>query len=220
MKKIAIVAFAIVIALIVFGNLHEHNWKDATCDSPKTCVDCGATEGDELDHLWLDGNCETPRKCFHCGETTGIATGHIYLGGDAETPATCLSCGEMKPLELPESGQVFIGKDLYTASEITIKSSSDKACYVKLKDSSGKDVFSFFVRAGDDVTVPVPGGYYNVYFAYGTDWYGTEHLFGDYKSYSKDDELVDFENYTWTYTLYPTDTGNFTETIIDEEEFK
>ena len=24
---------------------HEHNWQEATCDTPKTCKDCGKTEG-------------------------------------------------------------------------------------------------------------------------------------------------------------------------------
>lgn len=220
MKKIVIAAVALVVILIIFGNSHEHDWKDATCYSPKTCADCGETEGDVRGHMWLDATCEKAKHCFYCGKTEGIATGHMWLGGSDTTAAKCLSCGEMQPLALPASGKVFIGSDLYRGSEITIDSASDRSCYVKLKGSSGVDVFSFFVRAGDKVTVDVPKGYYYVYFSYGTDWYGTEELFGDGTTYTKDDELLDLENYTCTYTLYPTADGNFSETPVDESEFK
>lgn len=29
---------------------HTHKWKKATCTKPKTCKECGATEGDPLGH--------------------------------------------------------------------------------------------------------------------------------------------------------------------------
>ena len=34
----------------VYGELAPHNWTPATCTAPKTCSDCGATEGDALGH--------------------------------------------------------------------------------------------------------------------------------------------------------------------------
>ena len=79
---------------------------------------------------------------------------------------------------------------------------------------------SFYVRAGDTVTVGVPCEYLYVYFASGDTWYGTSHLFGEDTSYSMDDTICDFTEYTWEYTLYPVSSGNFSQTPIDEDEFR
>ena len=125
----------------------------------------------------------------------------------------------MVPFELPESGTVFIGEELHKGSELTIHTSEVEACYVKLKNETGEDVFSFFVRAGESVTAPVPFGNYYVYFAYGTDWYGPEYIFGEDTTYGKDEEICDFENYTWEYTFVKSAEGNFIETPIQADEF-
>ena len=125
----------------------------------------------------------------------------------------------MEPLPLPKSGKVFLGSTLDCGSSLTIKSSSNQACYIKLKNANKSDVFSFFVRAGEEVEVPVPEGKYYVYFAYGTDWYGPKYLFGSETSCSKDDELLDFSAYYFEYPLYPVTNGNFSETPIDLSEF-
>lgn len=124
-----------------------------------------------------------------------------------------------KPSKLPENGHVFIGAGLDRESEITIKSSTRNSCYIKLKDTRGNDVFSFFVRSGCTVTVDVPAGRYYVYFAYGDEWYGTSKLFGENTVCAKDDDLMDFSNYTYTYTLYPVSNGNFSETPISIDDF-
>ena len=42
---------------------HIHSWQDATCEAPKTCSGCGATEGEKLEHSYVNGVCE------HCGIT-------------------------------------------------------------------------------------------------------------------------------------------------------
>ena len=52
---------------------------------------------------------------------------------------------------------------------------------------------SFYVRAGDVVTIGVPAEYLYVYFASGDTWYGSTHLFGEQTSYSMDDEICDFK---------------------------
>ncbi|MBQ3571237.1 MAG: hypothetical protein IJA15_00250 [Clostridia bacterium] len=40
----------------------EHSWTDATCEAPKTCSLCGATEGDALGHDFVEN------VCSRCGE--------------------------------------------------------------------------------------------------------------------------------------------------------
>lgn len=79
---------------------------------------------------------------------------------------------------------------------------------------------SFYVRAGETVTVGVPADYLYIYFASGETWYGTTDLFGSNTNYSMDDELLDFtDGRSWTYTLYPVNNGNFSETPIDPDDF-
>lgn len=126
----------------------------------------------------------------------------------------------LTPVTEPKSGTILSGKEVYDGSEITIHAASGDSCVVKLKTRSGTERISFYVRAGDTVTVGVPAEYLYVYFASGDTWYGKTDLFGSKTSYSMDDEIFDFTRYTCEYTLYPVNNGNFSETPIDAEDFK
>lgn len=122
-------------------------------------------------------------------------------------------------MQEPRSGEILLGQEDFYGSELTITASGGSSCVVKLKTSAGTTRLSFYVRAGDTVTVGVPDEYLYVYFASGDTWYGDKHLFGSNTSYSMDDEIKDFTQYTWKYTLYPVAYGNFSETPIDPEDF-
>ena len=123
------------------------------------------------------------------------------------------------PLAEPRSGTILSGTETYGESEITVTASGGESCVVKLKTYSGVERLSFYVRAGETVTVGVPAEFLYVYFASGDDWYGRNDLFGKKTSYSMDDELCDFAEYTCEYTLYPVTNGNFSQTPIDADEF-
>lgn len=125
----------------------------------------------------------------------------------------------LNPVTEPRSGTILSGTEAYNGSEITISASGGESYVVKLKTSSGVTRLSFYVRAGDTVTVGVPAEYLYVYFASGDTWYGNANLFGENTSYSMDDEIFDFTTYTAKYTLYPVTNGNFSETPIDKEDF-
>ena len=120
----------------------------------------------------------------------------------------------------PDSGTILSGTE-HNGSEITVTADSNSHYVVSLKNSSGIERLSFFVRSGDTVTVGVPAEHLNVYFASGRVWYGYGKglMFGEDTVYSKDDDLIDFTKYTWEYTLYPVYDGNFSETPSDESEF-
>lgn len=137
----------------------------------------------------------------------------VLAGNDPQQP-------EIQPLAKPQSGTVLCGSSWGTFS-ITIHASSSEDCVVSLKTAKGTPMLAFYVQAGDTVTVDVPDGHYYVYFAYGTEWYGygKGRMFGEHTSYSKDDELCNFTNCSWEYTLYKTTNGNFTETPTDEDDF-
>lgn len=126
---------------------------------------------------------------------------------------------KLKPVSEPVSGTIIDGKEVYNASEIKVTASSDESCVVKLKDMNGVTQVAFYVRAGETVRIQVPLQKLQVFFASGKIWYGEELLFGKTTSYSKDDDFLDFSQYTWEYTLYPVTNGNFSETPIDADEF-
>ena len=120
---------------------------------------------------------------------------------------------------VPRSGEILSGSKYIDASEITVTASKNADCVVKLKTSKGVTRISFYVRAGETVTVGVPAEYLYVYFASGDTWYGKSKLFGENTYYSKDEELLDFKRYSWEYTLTSIYGGNFDETRIDADEF-
>lgn len=126
----------------------------------------------------------------------------------------------LKPISRPASGAILSGRKYYD-SEITVTADSSYDYVVSLKGAGDVTFLSFYVRAGDTVTVGVPARNLYVYFASGKEWYGYGKglMFGKNTSYSKDDELLDFGEYTWEYTLYPVNNGNFSETPSNENEF-
>lgn len=221
MKKTAIFMACLLVACMLTGCCIIHDWQSATCEKPGTCSKCGETKGVATGHNWTiqSATCTEDKSCTNCGKIEERATGHRWKEATETSPRMCTNCNEMYPLELPENGQVFIGKDAVCDSRLTIRSSTTNSCYIKLKDSNGEDVYSFFVRAGETVRADVPGGSYYVYFAYGDDWYGTEYIFGPETTYAKDDEICDFSKYTFEYTLYPSYGGNFSETPISGSDF-
>lgn len=126
---------------------------------------------------------------------------------------------DLTPVSEPRSGTILSGRAVYDGSEITVTAPYNESCVVKLKTRSGFERVSFYVRAGETVTVGVPAENLYVYFASGGTWYGVTLLFGEKTSYSMDDDLCDFTTGTWKYTLYPVTNGNFQQTPIDASEF-
>ena len=124
----------------------------------------------------------------------------------------------LEPEPLPADGTVLEGSEGST-SEITITAPDEENCYVRLKNEVGGTVLGFFVNAGSTVTIGVPGQVLTVYFATGDTWYGLKERFGDETRYSKDDEPVDFSQFTIQYRLISSTNGNFSETVIDKDEF-
>lgn len=88
-----------------------HKWKDATCTEPKTCTVCGETEGEPLGHKWTDASCTEPKTCTVCGEIEGKALGHDWKAATYDAPKTCRRCGktEGEPLKLSYEEELIIG---------------------------------------------------------------------------------------------------------------
>lgn len=203
---------------ITEGSVKEHAWVDASCTAPKTCSVCGLTEGTALGHDWAEATCTKPKTCTRCNEKQGEALDHLWSEETETSPSICSRCGKMQPMTMPESGHVYIGAGMPTRSTLTITTDS-RSFYVKLKDSSGNEVFSFFARANETTTVSVPAGQYYVYFASGVQWYGPKYYFGKNTSFSKDDTLADFSQYTISYTMHSVFNGIFKDTPVSADEF-
>ena len=69
-----------------------HSWMAATCEAPKTCEVCATTEGDPNGHSWVDAACETPKTCSACNLTEGESLGHNWEDATTEAPKTCANC--------------------------------------------------------------------------------------------------------------------------------
>lgn len=125
----------------------------------------------------------------------------------------------------PYSGTILRGqepKNEYLPSTLTVNADSDQSYVVSLKDRYGGHQLSFFVKAGESATVVVPSTRLYVYFASGKTWYGYGEgkMFGENTVYTKDDDLLDFnDGQSWEYTLYPVSNGNFQESPSSAEEF-
>lgn len=90
------IIFTLLIALCILtlsacGCKHE-TWNDADCVTPKTCAECGETEGAPLGHSWLAATCETAKTCEVCGEVDGEALGHSWVEATCTDPKTCTTC--------------------------------------------------------------------------------------------------------------------------------
>ncbi len=72
---------------------HAHEWTAATCETPKTCVWCGVTEGSPLGHHWKAAACTEPNICTRCGLPEGSALGHNWKAATCTAPKTCARCG-------------------------------------------------------------------------------------------------------------------------------
>lgn len=93
---VAVLAVTTVCVLIGIGVIdltpHEHTWQEANCTNPKTCPDCGETEGEALGHTWLDATCTAPKTCSLCNATEGNALEHSWSNATCTTSKTCSIC--------------------------------------------------------------------------------------------------------------------------------
>ena len=92
-KRIVILTILALFLLTLTGCQCKHEWKEATCTSPKICSLCEETEGEPLGHSWVDAACAAPKTCSACGETEGEALAHTFTGGNYQDPALCTVCG-------------------------------------------------------------------------------------------------------------------------------
>ena len=83
----------------------EHVWAEATCFTPKTCSECGETEGDRLPHEFTEATYQSPATCKVCGTTDGE-----MLQGDFDKHG--LICSAELDKEYPYTTLTYRNKDI------------------------------------------------------------------------------------------------------------
>lgn len=129
----------LAICVMLTGCGHEHTWTEATCTEPKTCSECGETEGEALGHTWVEATCAEPKHCSVCGETEGEALEHTLTEANYQQAATCEICGqtvgEQLQAEFEQYGCSYV-------SELDKEYPFVTKCYDSDDLTSGKITFS------------------------------------------------------------------------------
>lgn len=87
-----------------------HQWENATCTEPATCVLCGETAGTAVGHQWAAATYESPKTCVMCGETEGTK--------EARRCTICDSKVERKDTPYCTTHDCGIGNCAYPAKNI------------------------------------------------------------------------------------------------------
>lgn len=72
-KIIWVICIMSIMSILLTGCCLSHDWQEANCTIPKTCVKCGEIKGEALGHDWQEATCTEARTCSVCGETEGEA---------------------------------------------------------------------------------------------------------------------------------------------------
>jgi curved DNA-binding protein CbpA len=128
-------------------------------------------------------------------------------------------------LPLPATGTI----DRYTnksgQAPLQIKTSSGANYLVRLENvATGTNVLDVFVRGGTTVDIEVPLGTYQLKYASGQNWYGTQHLFGPETAYNKADTPFRFyiegqQISGYTVTLYRVSDGILRTSELPADQF-
>lgn len=126
---------------------------------------------------------------------------------------------------LPYNGEIRNYSYLEKVAPLNIKTSYGANYLVKLKGAYNKEpIMTVFIVGGNEITINVPLGSFEITYASGNKWYGYDYLFGKETSYSKADEIFNFrdtgyEISGYTITLYRVSNGNLNTQNINQSQF-
>lgn len=134
-----------------------HTWVEASCAEPKHCSVCGETEGEPLEHTWVEATCTEPRHCSVCGETEGEPLGHTFAEANYQQPATCTVCGETEGEPLQADFEKY---GLECNAELDITYPYETICYDEPEyTTEGTAVFTDYEVFSSDDDHPAIDGY-------------------------------------------------------------
>ena len=94
--------------------------------------------------------------------------------------AVVVSCVAASATERPQTGLLWRKTDLPSVFPLQIRTLAGLDYHVHLSNAeNGAETLAAYLRGGEFFRVLVPPGRYNLRVAYGIDWGGEAHLFGD-----------------------------------------
>ena len=138
-KKVSFITI-ILFTIFLSGCCLVHDWKDATCEEPRTCKVCGETEGEALGHDFDVATCTLPETCKVCGAIKGEPLGHAWKEATCQNLRTCVVCGATEgdfaghewveaTCLRPKHCVVCGMSEGYTKSHVWVKASYTSAAY-------------------------------------------------------------------------------------------
>ena len=99
MKKMIACILALIMALCLSACGCKHVWSEVTCTAPKTCTECGETEGEALGHSWSEATCQRAKTCENCSAVEGEPLEHqikwqLCEDTTESMEGTCAVCSE------------------------------------------------------------------------------------------------------------------------------
>ncbi|MBD5476550.1 MAG: hypothetical protein HDR17_11320 [Lachnospiraceae bacterium] len=187
----------LTVCCMITGCHMSHEWQEATCTTPKTCLTGGETEGEASGHTWAEATCTEPKTCSVCGETEGEASGHKWVEPTCAAPKTCSACGETEGEAL---GHILTEANYQQPA----------ACEV-CGETEGKPLQADFEKFGLECNAELDTAYPFVIPCYNSTEYTTagKITFSDYEIFESDDTHEALEGYEWRAIT--------TTTIFDDE---
>lgn len=150
-KKAILLMLSLGFAIFLSACECRHEWEEATCLEPRTCAECGETQGEVSGHSWQEANCETPKTCSVCEETEGEAIGHSWSPATCEMPEKCQICGAEQGLPLPHSyGKWSIsGEEMTRSCSICSKTETtalDREAYFRSNSAGHWDTDAIYTQ--------------------------------------------------------------------------
>jgi len=126
MRRIYIFLLSAALLSLCSGCSCTHEFRNADCQSPRTCIHCGETQGDALPHAFKEADCLNPETCTHCGETRGEPLSHTfgnYEYAENQMQRSCSTCGHTEQKEMTDEERFHVllkgHWELHTASFLT-----------------------------------------------------------------------------------------------------
>ena len=186
MKKKLLVGVLLVSVMALLTGCHmSHEWQDATCTTPRTCLTGGETEGEALGHTWIDATCSEPKHCSVCGETEGEPLAHTWVDATCSEPKHCSVCGETEGEALAHTW-------------IATNYQQPATCEV-CGETEGEPLQAYFEKYGLVCNAELDTAYPFVIPCYDPSDYTTEGkvTYSDYEIFESDDTHEALEGYEW-----------------------
>ncbi|MDO4748536.1 MAG: hypothetical protein Q4A12_05100 [Eubacteriales bacterium] len=134
MKRIIAVLLVMTTVFLLAACSCEHSWKDATCTDPKTCTQCGISEGKALGHYYYPATCTKAETCSRCGYENGVPKEHVFVDASCTQSSYCETCDKTKGEPL---GHDYVDNVCTRCEDVIMLSESCDMVLVSGSESNG-----------------------------------------------------------------------------------